>query len=70
MALDPKSAPRRRSDQKNSPKCAWQSYWVLTLPPASSVTFTVNPSFTALPRQIPLESLRSPETFGYPAAST
>jgi len=46
-----------------------QCYWVLTLPPASSITFTVNPSFAALPRQIPLESLRSSETFEYPAAS-
>jgi hypothetical protein len=44
-------------------------YLVLTFPASSSVILKVDPSFIALPRQIPLESLRNPETFEYPAAS-
>ena len=39
------------------------------LPSLSRVTFTVTPSFTALPRHTPLASLRSPEIFAYPCAS-
>ncbi len=45
------------------------SYLAVTLPSTSSVTFTVNPSFTALPRHTPLASFLSPETFEYSFAS-
>ena len=41
----------------------------MILPSLSRLTFTVTPSFTALPRHIPLASFRRPETFAYPSAS-
>jgi hypothetical protein len=41
----------------------------MTLPWRSRITLTGFPSFSALPRQIPLESFCNPETLEYPLAS-
>ena len=39
-----------------------EAYWVETLPLKSNDTFTVLPSFWAVPRQMPLLSFFSPAT--------
>src|SRR5579871_1753777 len=44
-------------------------YLALTLPSASSVTFTVCPSLAAVANQTPLGPFRRPETAEYPAVS-